>query len=65
MTADRTQQVDFNGKTYSVHWYGDRALVSVRVKTATGHTWRALGGHGRARRDSVANKVLSAAKAQE
>jgi hypothetical protein len=54
----KRQQVELDGKTYEVIWYGERALVYVFTRKGR----RTLQGHGRANRAAEAARVISKAK---
>jgi hypothetical protein len=57
-TVTSYQRFEFEGKTYDISWYGDRATVRVHTKKGP----RTLNGRGKANRWELASRVIAAAK---
>ena len=55
------QRVEFEGKTFELTWYGDKARVSVLTKKGP----RTLNGRGKAYRPEMINKVVTKAKSEQ
>lgn len=54
----KRQRIEFEGKTYDLVWYGEKARVLVLTKNG----FRSLNGFGRANRAGIAAKVIAAAR---
>lgn len=60
MEVTAYQRVEFDGKTYNIVWYGEKARVSVLTKKGP----RTLNGYGRAGRHTKAAQVVAEARRQ-
>jgi hypothetical protein len=61
MQVTAYQRVEFDGKTYDLVWYGEKARVSVLTKKGP----RTLNGHGRAGQTTKAAQVIAEARRQK